>query len=141
MAKKPITKTYLRDRCHFENQTVVKALKHNDLWKLVKQLDPNDQYAIFKVVDRLIKPLSEDQIDSLFAYLPQEIREGLDMISMDKAEKLEVVRSNEETLKPVIKKKGFSEKIALDAEISVPIEVFSSEKLWDIIKSGKYNLI
>lgn len=140
MPIKPITKKYLMDRCSFANQTVIKALKHDQLWALVKQLDPEDQHAIFKVVDHEVNPLSEDQVDSLFAYLPNDVREGLDFISMDKSEKLEIVRDNKTALKPIIKKKSFTERIDLDNKIVTPIEEFSSSKLWDIIKTGKYVL-
>jgi len=138
MPKKAITKKYLLDRCSFENQTVIKALKHDALWDLVKQLDIEDQHSIFKVVEHTVTPLSEDQIDSLFAYLSHEVREGLDMISMTKTEKLDIIRENKATLKPVITKKNFTEKLALNKQISVPQEEFSSSKLWNIVKSGKY---
>ena len=137
--KKAITKKYLLARCSFENQTVIKALKHDALWNLVKQLDPDDQYAIFKIVEHENKPLTEDQIDSLFAYLPNETREGLDFISMDKSEKLTTVRENKEILDAIITKKGFTDKIDLDRAKVVPVEEFSSSKLWDIIKTGKYS--
>lgn len=140
MANKKITKKYLMDRCSFETQTVIKAVKHEGLWAIVKQLDAEDQIAIFKVVEHEVNPLSETQIDSLFAYLPSETREGLDMISMSKTEKLDVVRENKETLNPVIEKKGFTERLDLNTKISVPKEEFSSANLWNIIKTGKYAL-
>lgn len=140
MPNKKITKKYLMDRCSFLTQTVIKAVQHEGLWAIVKQLDAEDQMAIFKVNSHEVKPLSETQIDSLFAYLPNETREGLDFISMSKQEKLEIVRENKETLSPVIEKKGFTDKIDLDSIISVPKEEFSSANLWNIIKSGKYVL-
>jgi len=139
MPKKAITKKYLLDRCSFENQTVIKALKHDALWLLIKQMDVEDQHAIFKVVEHTVTPLTEIQIDSLFAYLSHEVREGLDMISMTKEEKLNVVRDNKAVLKPVIEKNKFTDKLKLDSQISVPQEEFSSSKLWNIIKSGKYS--
>lgn len=64
------------------------------------QLDFMDGYNI-------TKPLTETQIDSLFAYLPHEVREKIDFISVDKGEKLEIIRQNIESLNPIIKKKGF----------------------------------
>ena len=137
-AKKPINKKYLRARCSFDKQTVLVAFKHDALWAIVKQLDPEDQYSIFKIVDHEIKPLTEDQIDSLFAYLPNEVREGLDFISMDKAEKLTIVRDNTDTLEPIITKKGFTDKLPLNKPKTDPVEEFSSAKLWNIVKSGKY---
>ena len=136
--KKAINKKYLRARCSFDKQTVLVAFKHDPLWALVKQLDPEDQYAIFKIVDHEVKALSENDIDSLFAYLPNEVREGQDFIDMTKAEKLTIVRDNTETLEPIIEKKGFTERVKLDSNITVPSEEFSSALLWNIVKSGKY---
>ncbi len=135
-----ITKKYLTERTSFANKTVVFSTDLDGLWAIVKQLDPADQLAIFKVVDHELNPLTEMQIDSLFAYLSNEVREGLDFISLDKSEKLDIVRKNKETLKPIIKKKGFSEIIDLDRSQVIPKEEYSSAKLWDIIKTGKYNL-
>ena len=135
-----ITKKYLKERTSFVKQSVIKAVDLDGLWAIVKQMEAEDQLAIFKVVDHEITPLSENEIDSLFAYLPQETREGLDMISMDKSEKLDVVRENKDTLKPIIDKKGFTDKLDLNAGITVPKEEYSSSKLWDIIKTGKYDL-
>ena len=135
---KPINKKYLRARCSFDKQTVVKALNHDALWLLVKQLDPEDQYNIFKIVDHEIKPLTETEIDSLFAYLPNETREGLDFIDMTKAEKLTTVRDNTADLETIIDKKGFTDRVPLDTSKTDPVEEFSSSKLWEIVKSGKY---
>ena len=140
MAKKPITKKYLTDRTSFKDKTVLFSTDLNGLWELVKQLDPDDQHSVFKVVEREINPLNEDQIDSLFAYLPNEVREGLDFISMDKIEKLNIVRQNKETLNPIIQKKGFSERIGLDRKKVIPKEEYSSACLWNIVKTGKYDL-
>jgi len=135
---KPINKKYLRARCSFDKQTVVKALNHDALWLLVKQLDPEDQYNIFKIVDHEIKPLTETEIDSLFAYLPNETRAGLDFIDMTKAEKLTTVRDNTADLETIIDKKGFTDRVPLDTSKTDPVEEFSSSKLWEIVKSGKY---
>ena len=135
---KPITKKYLMDRCSFKGQTVIKAVKDDGLWAIVEQLDPKDQLSIFKVVDKEVNPLTENQIDSLFAYLSNEIREPLDLISMSKTEKLDVVRENSDELDQIISKKGFSERIKLNSKITVPREEYSASKLWNIIKSGKY---
>ncbi len=140
MVKKAITKKYLMDRCSFDKQTVIKAVKHDGLWAIVKQLDPTDQYSIFKTVEHDVNPLNEDQIDSLFAYLSNEAREPLDLVSMSKREKLEVVRENIDELNPIIEKKGFTERIALNTKIVKPVEEFSSALLWNIIKTGKYTL-
>ncbi len=140
MPNKPITKKYLMDRCSFAKQTVIKAVQHEGLWAIVKQLDPEDQMKIFKVVEHEVTPLNEDQIDSLFAYLPSEVREGLDFISMEKTEKLDIVRKNKATLKPIIVKKNFTDKLPLNVAKTEPVEEFSSSKLWNIIKSGKYAL-
>lgn len=137
---KAITKKYLSDRTSFKDKTVLYSTDLNGLWAIVKQLEPEDQLAIFKVVDYKITPLSEMQIDSLFAYLPSEVRDPLDFISMDKTEKLDILRENKETLKPIIEKKGFTETIDLNSIKTIPKEEYSSSKLWDIIKTGKYNL-
>lgn len=137
---KSITKKYLSDRTSFKDKTVLYSTDFNGLWSIVKQLEPADQMKIFKVVEREIHPLSEDQIDSLFAYLSNEVREGLDFISMDKQEKLNIVRENKENLLTIIQKKGFSEKIDLDSRKVIPKEEYSSSNLWNIIKTGKYIL-
>ena len=137
---KAITKKYLSDRTSFKDKTVLFSTDLVGLWAIVKQLEPADQLAIFKIVDYKVKPLTEMQIDSLFAYLPQEAREGLDFISMDKSEKLDIVRENKEILKPIIEKKKFTDIIDLNSEKTIPKEEYSSSKLWDIIKTGKYNL-
>ena len=140
MTPKPITKKYLTDRTSFKDKTVLFSTDLNGLWDIIKQLDPEDQRSVFKVVEREINPLSEDQIDSLFAYLPNEVRAGLDFISMDKIEKLGIVRKNKETLNPIIQKKGFSERIGLDRKKVIPKEEYSSANLWNIVKTGKYDL-
>lgn len=135
---KPINKKYLQARCSFDKQTVLVAFKHDPLWAIVKQLDPEDQRKIFKIVDHEIKPLTETEIDSLFAYLPNEVREGIDFIDMTKAEKLTTVRDNTASLETIIDKKGFSDRVPLDKAKTDPVEEFSSAKLWEIVKSGKY---
>lgn len=140
MTPKPITKKYLTDRTSFKDKTVLFSTDLNGLWDIIRQLDPEDQRSVFKVVEREINPLSEDQIDSLFAYLPNEVRAGLDFISMDKIEKLGIVRENKETLNPIIKKKGFTERIGLDRKKVIPKEEYSSACLWNIVKTGKYDL-
>ena len=136
--KKAITKKYLQARCSFDKQTVLVAFKHDSLWAIVKQLDPEDQYKVFKIVDHEVKPLSENDIDSLFAYLPNEVREGIDFIDMTKDEKLETVRDNTEILQPIIEKKGFTDRVPLNSAKTTPVEEFSSKNLWNIVKSGKY---
>ena len=137
---KPITKKYLKERTSFLKQSVIKAVDFDGLWAIVKQMEPADQLAIFKIVDHELNPLSENQIDSLFAYLPNEVREGLDFISMDKSEKLDIVRENKPALKTIIEKKGYTELVDLDRSQVNPVEEYSSAKLWDIIKTGKYDL-
>jgi len=134
-----ITKKYLTDRTSFVKQSVIKAVNLDGLWAIVKQMDAEDQLSIFKIVDHQINPLNENEIDCLFAYLPNEVLEPLDFISMDKSEKLDIVRENKTTLKPIIKKKGFTDKVDLNDEITVPKEEYSSALLWDIIKTGKYD--
>ncbi len=135
-----ITKKYLSDRISFKDKTVLYSTDLNGLWAIVKQMDAVDQLAIFKIVDYKLKPLSEMQIDSLFAYLPNDVRDPLDFISMDKSEKLDIVRENKETLQPIIEKKGFTDIIDLNSEKTIPKEEYSSSLLWDVIKTGKYNL-
>ncbi len=140
MAKKAITKRYLKDRCTFTNQTVIKAVNFDGLWAIIKALEVEDQYAVFKIVDKELHPLNEDQIDALTAYLPNEIRAPLDFISMSKKEKLDVVRENKEILGSIIEKKGFTETIDLNSKKVIPREEYSAANLWDIIKSGRYDL-
>ena len=136
--KKAINKKYLRARCSFDKQTVLVAFKHDNLWDRVKQLDPEDEYGIFKIVYHEIKPLNDTELDSLFAYLPNEVREGLDFIDMSKAEKLELVRDNTANLEKIIEKRGFTDRVPLNEPKTDPVEEFSSAKLWEIVKSGKY---
>jgi len=135
MVEKGITKKYLGERTTFKDKTVVGALDFNDLWSIVKQLNPSEQKSIFKVVDREIRPLSENQIDSLLIYLPTEIKDGLDFIDMTKADKLKLVRENKENLVKVIEKKNYSESIDLDRKEVIPNEEYSSAKLWEIVKA------
>jgi len=64
------------------------------------QLDFMEEYNI-------TKSLTIDQIDALLIYLPNEITENVDFISLSKKEKLELVRENKEHLSAIIEKKGY----------------------------------
>lgn len=138
MAK--ITKKYLQDRCFFKDKTVIKTVDFDGLWAIVKQLDEKDQHSIFRISDIVIKPLNENQIDALCSYLPNEIKINLDFMELTLTEKLNVVRENKEILNPIIEKKRFTERIDLDSNKKTEEEIYSSERLWDIVKTDKYNL-
>ena len=136
-----ITEEYLLARCDFENHIVIKAVKKDKLWEeIVSKFDPEDQHAIFKVSETTLEPLNEAEIDGLFVYLPNEVRSSIDFISLSKEEKLDLILENKESLSEVIEKRGYSDRIGLKKKQITPIEKVSSSKLWDIIKTGKYNL-
>ncbi len=135
MVEKNITKKYLQDRCTFKDKTVIVAVDFDGLYAIVKQLAPSMQKNIFKMVDKTINPLSEDQIDSLLIYLPNEIKENVDFIDLTKKEKLDLVRDNKASLSKIIDKKGFNDQITLDKKVNTPNEEYSSALLWDLIKS------
>lgn len=135
MPSKPITKKYLQDRCTFVDKTVLFSTDFDGLYALVKQLNPEEQRQIFKVKTKTVKPLNEDQIDSLLIYLPSEVKENIDFIELTKKEKLDLVRQNKDNLAKIIEKKGYTDKIDLDGEITTPSEEYSGALLWDIIKA------
>lgn len=138
MAK--ITKKYLQDRCSFKEKTVLKAWDFNGLWAIVKQLDEDDQLSIFKTSDAVIKPLNENQIDALCSYLPNEVKDNLDFMELTKKEKLKMVHENKEDLASIIEKKRLTERVDLDSNETTEEEVYSSERLWEIVKTNKYDL-
>ena len=138
MAK--ITKKYLQNRCFFKDKTVIKTVDFDGLWAIVKQLNEDDQRAIFRISDVVIKPLTENQIDALCSYLPNEVKNALDFMELTVKEKLKMVRENKEMLNPIIEKKRFTERIDLDSNKKTEEEIYSSERLWDIVKTDKYNL-
>ena len=138
MAK--ITKKYLQDRCNFKEKTVLKAWDFDGLWAIVKQLDEDDQRSIFRTSDAVIKPLNENQIDALCSYLPNEVKGSLVFVELSKKEKLKMVRENKENLSFIIEKKRLTERVDLDSNKTTEEEVYSSEKLWEIVKTNKYDL-
>ncbi len=135
MVDKAITKKYLQDRCTFKDKTVIVAVDFDGLYAIVKQLAPSQQKHIFKMNQRTVTPLNETQIDALFPYLPNEVKENIDFIDLTKKEKLDLVRDNKDKLAKILDKKGFNEQIDLDAKVNTPIEEYSSALLWDLIKS------
>lgn len=136
-----ITKKYLQDRCNFKEKTVLKAFDFDGLWAIVKQLEEEDQHSIFRITDVVTKPLNENQIDALCSYLPNEVRESLDLMELTQREKLKMIRENKEHLTTIIEKKGFTNRVDLNANEVTQEELYSSEKLWDIVKTNKYNLV
>ena len=86
----------LKKKFNYKNKTYYKDVEIENLM----QLDFMNGYNI-------TRPLNEAQIDSLFVYLPNEVRESLDFISMAKREKLEIIRENKENLAKIIEKKGY----------------------------------
>lgn len=136
-----ITKKYLQDRCNFKEKTVLKAWDFDGLWAVVKQLDEDDQNSIFKKTDVVIKPLTETHIDALYPYLPNEVKANLEFTELTLKEKLKMIRDNKENLSAVIEKKHLTGRVDIDSNQSTEEELYSSEKLWDIIKTNKYNLV
>ena len=135
MVEKPITKKYLQERCSFQNKTVIGAVDFDGLYAIVKKLNPSEQKSIFRIVEKELKPLNEDQIDALLIYLPNEVKDNLDFIDLTKKEKLEIVRTNKENLSTIIDKKGYTENIDLDRKQVIPSEEYSSAKMWEIVKA------
>jgi len=135
MVDKPITKKYLSDRCTFKDKTVLGAVNFDGLYAIVKKLNPAEQKSIFRIVEKEIKPLNEDQIDALLIYLPSEVKDNLDFIDLTKTEKLDIVRENKENLSKIIEKKGYTENIDLNRKQVTPSEEYSSALLWDLIKT------
>lgn len=136
-----ITKKYLQERCNFKEKTVLKAFDFDGLWAIVKQLEEEDQHSIFRITDVVIKPLNDNQIDALCAYLPNEVKDSVTLFELTKREKLAMVRDNKEHIATVIERKGFTDRVDLNANELTQEELYSSEKLWDIVKTDKYNLV
>jgi hypothetical protein len=47
---------------------------------------------------------------------------------------------SKKSLNPIIEKKRLTERVDLDSNKKTEEEIYSSEMLWDIIKTDKYNL-
>lgn len=79
-------------------------------------------------------------VDQLYVYakelIPTETTHNLGF----RKEKLKMVRENKENLASIIEKKRLTERIDLDSNKTTEEEVYSSERLWEIVKTNKYDL-